>query len=110
MRDGEVVSARVRAAAAVEAGGQVLFIWLLIRAEPHIAVNAIDRLLGFRDEFGREPAQVGVQPLDQVEHGSLHLLIENGLAGLKPLAAIVARQTAKEVERLAGKARERHPN
>src|SRR5438128_2108929 len=96
------------AAAAVKAGGDVFLIRLLVLAEAHIAVDAIDRLFGIGDEFWREPAQIGVQAFDQLAHGALDLLLENRLARLKPLAAVVARQTAEEIERFAGEAGERH--
>ena len=59
----------------------------LVGAEARVAIDPVDRLLRIVDVLRREGRQVGVDRLDQVDHRSFHLGIENLLARLEPFAA-----------------------
>ena len=75
----------------------------LVLAETGVAIDPVNRLVGIRHVIRRETLHRCVDRGHQLSHGLLHGRFENRLARLEPLAAVVALQTAKELESLRGK-------
>src|SRR5215831_17198738 len=78
----------------------------LVVGKPGVAVDAINGLLRRRDIVGRKARQLAIQGVDQLQHRQLDQGFVLFFAGLEPLSAIVALETAQKRERVSGEAGE----
>src|SRR5215472_2595766 len=108
MRDGDVVAALAVAhgAAAMERGGNVLFVRLLVLAEPNIAIDAKDGFARISFVFGGEIVQRDVQRVNQLAHRLFDFLFKDLLTRQKPFAIVVFCRPAKELQSFRWKSRE----
>src|SRR4051812_3826136 len=105
MRHREIKAAAGLALArsSIKTGRLVRFVRRLVLAESGIAVDAIDGLRRLGHILGRELPEIGIDRGDQLEHRLFDNLFESLFARLEPLAAIVAREAAKELQHLGRK-------
>jgi hypothetical protein len=74
----------------------VRFERLLVLAEPRVAPRAKQRDFGIGADPGREPRQIGGEPLDHGDHGTANVGLVARPIGMKPLASVVPFQRPQE--------------
>src|SRR5580704_3274472 len=94
----ESASAQPPAAAAGKGCRDMRLVRRFVSAETRVAVDAKDGVLRLRDILRRELGELGVDGAGQLQHRRLHVLFEQVFTRLKPLPAVVALQTAKELD------------
>ena len=96
-----------RQAVAGEIGRDAVLVRRLVRAEARVAVKPVDRPVRAGDVLGSEARQGRVQSLHQFPHGLLHQGLEIGFAWQEPLARVVPREGAEEIDAFAWKSGKR---
>src|SRR5579864_4609654 len=112
----------MRRDAEVQSGATVLFrtaprenrrdvglVWRFVLAETSVAVDAVNGFGGLHQVIGRETHHLGVERRHQLRHRRFHLLFVDVLAGLKPLAAVIASHAAEKLHARLGEALEADP-
>ena len=89
-----------------EHGGHIRLIRALILAETHVAVDAIDRLVGRGYEIASEALQLFPKRQHQFDHLGLDLLVVKRLVRLEPIAVIASFEVAKKLQRFRREAGE----
>src|SRR5262249_49132144 len=90
-----------------DSGGMGL-VWSLVVRETRVAIDAVYGLFRQRNVIGCKALELCIQGVDQLQHGQLDQGLVLFLAGLEPIAAIVAlerTQKGESVRREAGEAR-----
>lgn len=83
-------------------GGDVVFVGALVRAEAGVAVDAHHDLGGWADVLGGEAEHGVVEAGDEGEHGLFAVVLEEGLALIKPVAVVVAFEGAEKLKGRGG--------
>ena len=76
----------------------MLLVGRLVGGEADVAIDAEHDSVGGADVTGCVVGHAGGDRLDEGEHGGFDFALEDGAAGLKPLAAVVAAEAAEEAE------------
>src|SRR5260370_33674635 len=79
-----------------ERSSNVRFVRCLVGTESRVPIDAEDCLCRIGYVIRRKPSQLRVERCYQFEHGRFDVLLEKVLAGLEPLAAIVALEATEK--------------
>lgn len=79
--------------------GDVLLVGGFVGGEADVAIDAEQDAVGGADVGGGVVGHGGGDGLDECEHGGFDFALEDGAAGLEPLAAVVASESPEEAER-----------
>ncbi len=83
----------------------VFFVWSLVRRKTGVAVDAEHAFVGGSNVLGCEVHQFPIYFFNQREHGRFQFPLVNRFACVEPLALVIPRETAQELDRFRGEVR-----